>query len=134
MKSTIYILILSSALVIGAIGGSLSEATGPMPQKLQSVKAIERSNTAPDAMLGVGRTAAEMRYRIDPAQSRFMANVGSGGLLWFLGHAHHFAIRDFTGEATITPGSITPASLQITAKAASLEETGENFTEQEKQM
>lgn len=77
---------------------------------------------------------AVTHYRIDPAHSRFMANVESGGLLWFLGHTHHFAVRDFTGEATVASETITPASLQMTIKAGSLEETGKNFTDQQKQI
>jgi polyisoprenoid-binding protein YceI len=129
MKSSLSLLILSSALLIGAFGGSTSVATSVMPLKAQTAELTNRKN-GPTAE----RTGAVVRYRIDPAQSRFMANVGSGGLLWFLGHAHHFAVRDFTGEATVTPESIAPASLQMTIKAASLEETGKNFTEQQKQI
>ena len=44
------------------------------------------------------------------------------------------AVREFTGEAQITPESITPASLQLTAKAASMVETRDVFTEPQKQI
>jgi|SRR5215216_772660 len=134
MKFSLSILALSSALLIGSTGGNISESTGAAPQNAKSRHAIGRISAAPNAIDSTVRTAAVVRYRISTAQSRFMANVGSGGPLWFMGHAHHFAIRDFTGEATISPGSLAPASLEMTVKAASLEETGKNFTEQQKQM
>jgi polyisoprenoid-binding protein YceI len=133
MKSGATVLILLSAFVVGPVAGNSSGAA-IASQRVQTVKAIKRSNTSPHVMAGAGRMTAVANYRIDPAKSRFMANVGSGGVLWFMGHGHHFAVRDFTGEATVTPGSIAPASLQMTIKAASLEETGKNFTEQQKQI
>lgn len=54
--------------------------------------------------------------------------------MWFKGKDHLVAVREFTGQAQITPGSITPASLEITAKAASMVETRDVFTEQQKQI
>src|SRR3982751_2391065 len=39
------------------------------------------------------------RYRLDASQSRFMVRAFAGGLLWFKGHDHFIAARDFTGEA-----------------------------------
>ncbi len=74
------------------------------------------------------------RYRLDASQSKFFAHALAGGLLWFKGHDHLIAIRDFTGEAQLTPNSITPASLHITAKAASMVETSDAFTEPQKQI
>ncbi|HUE83997.1 MAG TPA: YceI family protein [Pyrinomonadaceae bacterium] len=78
--------------------------------------------------------SATHRYRLDPSQSKFTAHALAGGLLWFKGQDHIIAIRDFTGEAQLTAGSINPASLQINAKAASMVETSDVFTEQEKQI
>ena len=78
------------------------------------------------------QTAA--RYKLDASRSRFMVRAFSGGLLWFKGHDHFIAVRDFTGEAQLTLGAITPASLQITARADSLVETRDLFTEQQKQI
>jgi polyisoprenoid-binding protein YceI len=77
---------------------------------------------------------ATIRYRLDASQSKFTAHALAGGLLWFKGHNHLIAIRDFAGEAQLTTGSITPASLQITAKAASMVETSSVFTEPQKQI
>jgi polyisoprenoid-binding protein YceI len=73
-------------------------------------------------------------YALDDSQSKFFARAFAGGLLWFKGKDHLVAVREFTGQAQITPGSITPASLEITAKAASMVETRDVFTEQEKQI
>jgi len=73
-------------------------------------------------------------YTLDASQSKFTARAHAGGLLWFKGKDHFVAVREFTGEAQITPGSITPASLEITAKAASLVETRDVFTEPQKQI
>lgn len=80
------------------------------------------------------KTASAQRYVLDSSRSRFIARAFSGGLLWFKGHDHLIAIREFTGEAQMTPDSIAPASLQITAKAASMVETRDVFTEPQKQI
>ena len=77
---------------------------------------------------------AEARYRLDASKSTFMVRAFSGGLLWFKGHDHFIAVRDFTGEVRLTPQSILPASLQMTIKSDSLVETRDAFTEQQKQI
>ena len=78
--------------------------------------------------------AAPRRYVLDSSRSRFVARAFSGGLLWFKGHDHLVAMHEFTGEAQISPDSITPAALQITAKAVSMVETRDVFTEPQKQI
>lgn len=114
-------LVLLSVLAVSVIGSKMME-------------------TAPDAAERAIRVDAPtemtngLRYRIDPGQSRFTVEAFSGGLLWFIGHNHLFAIRDFSGEARITPDALAPASLQISVKANSLEETQEAFTPQQKQI
>lgn len=75
---------------------------------------------------------ATVRYVIDTPRSKFMARAFAGGLLWFKGHDHHLVAREFSGEVELTPESITPASLRLVVKAASLVETGEAFTEPQK--
>jgi polyisoprenoid-binding protein YceI len=92
------------------------EALGPSPSSTE---------TSPPALTG---------YRIDTAASRFMVRVFSGGLLFFKGHDHFIAIREFTGEAQLTPDSVSPASLQMEVRADSLAETRDVFTEQQKQI
>src|SRR5438046_822388 len=79
-------------------------------------------------------TSATERYRLDSSQSKFIAHALRGGLLWFKGHDHLVAVREFTGEAEVTPESVNPASLQINAKTASMVETSSVFTEQQKQI
>lgn len=79
-------------------------------------------------------TSVQTRYRLDPSKSTFMVRAFAGGLLWFKGKDHFIAVRDFGGEASITEGTIVPASLQLTIKSNSLVETRDIFTEPEKQI
>jgi polyisoprenoid-binding protein YceI len=55
-----------------------------------------------------------------------------GGLGWFKGHSHYLAVRNFDGTAQLTTDAISPASLQIRISSASIEETGADFTPQQK--
>lgn len=75
-----------------------------------------------------------LRFRLDSSQSKFIAHALRGGLLWFKGHEHLIAARDFSGEAEITPDRITPASLRLTVKTDSMVETSDAFTEEQKQI
>lgn len=79
-------------------------------------------------------TAATVTYNLDASQSKFMAHANRSGLLWFKGHSHHLAASEFTGQVELTPDTITPASLRLVVKAASLHETGADFTDQQKQI
>jgi polyisoprenoid-binding protein YceI len=77
---------------------------------------------------------AAIVYRVDAARSKFVVRAFAGGVLWFKGHDHFVAARDFDGEARLTPDSVSPASLTLTVRAASLAETRDVFTEQQKQI
>lgn len=77
---------------------------------------------------------ASVVYRLDPARSKFMIRAFAGGPLWFKGHDHFVQARDFAGEAQLTPGSVSPASLTFDVRAASLAETREVFTPQQKKI
>ena len=77
---------------------------------------------------------ATVTYNLDASQSKFMAHANAGGLLWFKGKDHHLAARDFSGQVELTPDTVTPASLRLTVKAASLHETGAEFTDEQKQI
>src|SRR5260370_27873246 len=66
---------------------------------------------------------ATQRYRLDSSQSKFIAHAVRGGLLWFKGHDHLISGREFTGEAQMTPESITPASPELTAKKKTIAQT-----------
>ena len=79
-------------------------------------------------------TPATVTYNLDASQSKFMANANRSGLFWFKGHSHHLAASDFSGQVEVTPDTITPASLRLVVKAASLHETGADFTEPQKQI
>src|ERR1043166_6247546 len=56
------------------------------------------------------------RYRLDASQSTFIAHAHAGGLLWFKGHDHLVAVREFTGEAQLNPNAINQSPLVISAK------------------
>lgn len=77
---------------------------------------------------------ATVTYNLDASQSKFMAHANRSGLFWFKGHSHHLAASDFSGQVELTPDTITPASLRLVVKAASLHETGADFTEPQKQI
>ena len=83
----------------------------------------------PGSLLGAPATVT---YILDASQSKFMAHANAGGLLWFKGKDHHLAAREFSGQVEITPDTITPASMRLVVKAASLHETGSEFTEPQK--
>jgi polyisoprenoid-binding protein YceI len=74
------------------------------------------------------------RYQLDASASKFMAHASRSGLLWFKGHGHHIAVREFTGEAVLDPDSLANSSLTIVAKSASMEETSDVFTAPQKQI
>jgi polyisoprenoid-binding protein YceI len=77
---------------------------------------------------------ATVTYNLDASQSKFMAHASRSGLLWFKGKSHHLAASEFMGQVELTPDTITPASLRLVVKAASLHETGAEFTEPQKQI
>jgi polyisoprenoid-binding protein YceI len=128
LRLSIFILAIVLILAFGAVSvghlrrnSALSKRAEPGPMSL---------STAPS---NKGRIDTQ-RYRLDSSQSKFIARALAGGLLWFKGHDHLVAVREFTGEAQLTPAAITPASLQITAKADSMVETSSVFTEPQKQI
>ncbi|HKG13371.1 MAG TPA: YceI family protein [Pyrinomonadaceae bacterium] len=98
--------------------------------------AAHTAKTAAGGARAVGQTAAQSTvvYRLDAARSKFVIRAFAGGVLWFKGHDHFVAARDFDGEARLTPGSVNPASLTLNVRAASLAETRDVFTEQQKKI
>ena len=79
-------------------------------------------------------TVAPERYKLDSSQSKFIAHALRGGPLWFKGHEHLVAAREFAGEVRFDPQSITSSSLRLTVAAASMEETSDAFTAAQKQI
>jgi polyisoprenoid-binding protein YceI len=93
-----------------------------------------RASAAPPERAGHDGPAGAQRYRLDAAPSKFVAHALAGGMLWFKGHDHLVAVKEFSGEAQLDPDQINPASLQITAKSNSMTETSSVFTDQQKQI
>jgi polyisoprenoid-binding protein YceI len=79
-------------------------------------------------------TFAVASYRLDAGRSQFIVRAFAGGPLWFKGHDHFVKVGDFNGEAELTPGALSPASLSLRVRADSLEETRDVFTAQQKQI
>src|SRR6266516_4169994 len=117
-------------LIIGAAAFRLTRAN-PWSRSQSSSSSIKRAS---ERSADTSDSLATQRYRLDASQSKFIAHALAGGLLWFKGHDHLVAVREFTGEAELTSESVNPASLQITAKTASMVETSDVFTEQQKQI
>src|SRR5258705_12671669 len=115
MRAKILLAILCAALSVGIVG----MARGVFEAKAGPLRSQAISN---------------QRFRLDSSQSKFMAHALRGGLLWFKGHEHLVAAREFSGEAQMSPDKITPASLQLTVKTDSMVETSDAFTEQQKQI
>jgi polyisoprenoid-binding protein YceI len=117
-------------LKIGTLALSICLVAGLFEHQLIRGKPLSSSSGG----VSPASSSATLRYRLDASQSNFMVRAFSGGLLWFKGHDHLIRAREFSGEAQLTPGAINPASLQITVRAASLEETRDVFTPQQKQI
>src|SRR5687768_15015892 len=98
-----------------------------------SVFVFDRSNASVIGPIS-GITAPVIRFELDPARSKFMVKARRGGLAWFKGHSHHLAVRDFDGRVELSLDTLNPASLQMTIRADSLEETGANFTPQQRKI
>ena len=74
----------------------------------------------------------EVRFRLDPSQSTFIAHANRAGIAWFKGHSHRLAVKDFDGEASLSLDAVDAASLTLTARAASIEETDPFFNADQK--
>ncbi len=59
-------------------------------------------------------------YRMDAGAGSFTIHVHSGGLFSPFAHDHTVAIREFSGEIRLTPGSITPAVINVRIPADSI--------------
>jgi polyisoprenoid-binding protein YceI len=59
-------------------------------------------------------------YSIDPGVSRFTVRAFASGMFSTFGHNPTLAVRDFEGEARLSPGALDEAQLHMKIKAASL--------------
>jgi polyisoprenoid-binding protein YceI len=127
MRKFNLVTVLVCAMLISVAGGRqlIGNVTFPRDNRIARILLSTESAVS---------SVATLRYRLDAAQSNFMVRTFSGGLLWFKGHDHFIKVPDFSGEAEFTPTSINPASLRLTIRAASLEETRDVFTPQQKQI
>jgi len=105
-------------------GSTFASSAAPSLDILSATEATKYVPTAP----------AAQRYALDATQSKFIAHALAGGLLWFKGHDHLVAVREFTGEAQWNSAALSASSLQINAKTASMVETSSVFTDQQKQI
>jgi len=114
---------ISLAIVICA----LSFATSGQAQKSSAAKNAGGVSRAT-------RQSTLQRFRLDDSQSKFIAHAQRGGLLWFKGHDHLVAAQEFSGEAQLDAKTLAGSSLVLIVKTASMEETSDDFTEQQKQI
>lgn len=82
----------------------------------------------------VAQATSSQRYRLDSSQSKFIAHALRGGLLWFKGHEHLVAAREFSGEVQLNSASLAASSLLLTVQTDSMAETSDAFTEPQKQI
>ena len=108
---------ISLAILIGVVSLSVREA---IPQVKPNQSAAQ--------------THIALRFQLDANQSKFIAHAQRGGLLWFKGHEHLVAAREFSGEAQLNAESLTASSLQLTVRTDSMEETSDAFTSAQKQI
>jgi polyisoprenoid-binding protein YceI len=64
---------------------------------------------------------ATLRYTLDRSSSKFTVQAFASGMLSALGHSPTFAVRDFSGEAALSPAEPAQASLNIKIRASSLQ-------------
>src|ERR1700674_4811769 len=107
---------------------------GALSAGMAGIAAMPRVAFHAHARTPASQAISTHRFRLDSSQSKFIAHALRGGLLWFKGHEHLVAARDFFGEAEITPDKVIPASLQLTVKTDSMVETSDAFTEPQKQI
>ncbi len=117
----------SIAIIAGALGYQFNHQSHTllMASDVAINEVADKKHPPPNAL---------QRYALDAAQSKFIAHALAGGLLWFKGHDHLVAVRDFTGGVRLDPDLITASSLEIIAKAGSMVETSSVFTEPQKQI
>ena len=132
MKSTFSLLSLFAEIVFVIAAFAYPTQTNLAADDNRAAQALSIESALPTSSITTESTAT--RYRLDATQSQFIIDANSTGLLWFMGHKHHVAAKEFTGEVELAPDVLTPAILQLTVRTASLAETGAWFTEQEKQI
>jgi polyisoprenoid-binding protein YceI len=128
MKSFVSILVLSIVVALSSPSCSKSHKESAKSENANQASGAENANQSNGQ-----QPSGSVRYKIDAGASQFTARIGVEGMLKAFGHEHVVAIRDFSGEAQLTPGSIEPASLQLAIKADSLGESEKSFSDSDRQ-
>lgn len=128
MRSVVSIVVLSTFVALGSMACSRSRNENAKTENADQLSGTENANQP-----GGQQPSGGGHYKIDPTASQFTARIGVEGALAAFGHEHLVGIRDFSGDAQITPGSVQPASLQLTIKADSLGETEKSFSDSDRQ-
>ena len=120
-------------LVLTSVAGILS-ILSPAAMAIRSPATMVREVArAPER--GISPQANEtLRFQLDSSRSQFIAHALRGGLLWFKGHEHLVAAREFSGEAQLNAASLGASSLELTVKTDSMAETSDAFTAAQKQI
>jgi len=88
--------------------------------------AVEKEAPSPENL------ADAVHFRLVPDQSTFIVHANRAGIAYFKGKSHRIAVKDFDGEASMSLDSVSPASLTLNIRSASLEETDPVFTAEQK--
>jgi polyisoprenoid-binding protein YceI len=130
MKASLLLVVAAASLLIFVSAYSLPVRNAQPASEANAISFPRTDDIDASTRAGV----ATSRYRLDAANSKFIAHATRSGLLWFKGHGHDIAVREFTGEAVLEPAAVQNSSLTITAKTASMEETSSVFTAPQKQI
>src|SRR5260370_34926565 len=94
----------SIAIIAGALGYQFNHQSHTllMASDVAINEVADKKHPPPNAL---------QRYALDAWQSKFIAHALAGGLLWFKGHDHLVAVRDFTGGVRPDSDSYTALSV-----------------------
>lgn len=99
-----------------------------------AIQVMPRVFLAAQARPPLAQANSTHRFRLDSGPSKFIAHALRGGPLWFKGHEHLVAAREFSGEARFTSDNMPASSLELIVRTDSMEETSDAFSEPQKQI
>jgi polyisoprenoid-binding protein YceI len=135
LKFKVVLVVSICVLIVGGVSYRLTLSIVAQTETGRKLQMLTGANQMAVGLTTLGsRPTAPMRFRIDPKRSDLMVRAFSGGVLWFKGHDHFVRPSDYSGEVELTPTAITPASLLLTIRAASVEETRPIFTPPQKKI
>lgn len=67
------------------------------------------------------QNAGVVRYAVDPRASQFTVQAFASGLISVVAHSPKIAIRDWTGNVSFVPDTLSEAKLKVVIKTGSLE-------------